>query len=151
MEPEDLGASASRSSIEREGAKLNRTYVQDDTNAQLEGSTIRRRIAQENRPENTLSSSYKDEGTISLLRLINASIDGIIAMSHRLDVKEENLRNADWVLQERLAHRDVEIQDASLGLMYQVETLWRISSQMRVLEGSALQSVSIPDFISLDH
>ena len=151
MEPEDLGASASRSSIEREGGKLNRTYVQDDTNAQLEGSTIRRRIAQESRPENTLASSYKDEGTISLLRLINASIDGIIAMSHRLDVKEENLRNADWVLQERLAHRDVEIQDASLGLMYQVETLWRISSQMRVLEGSALQSVSIPDFISLDH
>ena len=151
MEPEDLGALARTPSIECEGGTLNRTYLQDGTDAQFEGSTIlRRQIAQGNLPRNTLSSSYKDESTVSLLRLINDSIDGIIAMSHRLDVKEESLRNADWVLQERLASRDMEIQDTSLGLMYQVETLWRISSQMRVLEGNAL-TVSIQDFLSLDH
>lgn len=83
------------------------------------------------------------------------AIEAIEAVSRRLDVKEEQLRNVECAFQEELGRQDESIQDVSLAFMYQSEVLRGLSSYVRALEGleddvSKRSFCSITDIDSFD-
>ena len=133
MQTDNLESEASTSSTKYEAGEFNVACLERVTNVSPGSGPML--------PKSTLSSaSWEERG--SPVQLVSSGvckvIESIVAMNRRLDVKEEQLRNADWALEEILGHQDEDIEDVTSALMYQMETLRRLTSHMGALEGIAL-------------
>ena len=133
MQTDNLESEASTSSTKYEAGEFNVTCLERIANVSPGPGPML--------PEPVLSSASWDDEKSSLVHLVSSgvceAIEAIVAMSHRLDVKEEQLRNADWALEEKMRHQDEDNEDAISALMYQMETLRRFASHMGALEGIA--------------